>query len=202
MVNENITDCLAGPSQIPIILKSHQPKLLPVHPRRSHPNCPLCPLPLCLPFVTRAPPPSPPPGPHMPECQPNLFCSPPLYSLGFYSVPPFTPQPPFTCHPLSHPSPVSLIPHPSKFYPLLGHNLSPICTPSNPKYLGIRLLLPLRPSLTCQFWPAFLFLHLIIIALFPLLSHPTATFPPFLSSCLLIQWLSSFSPTAQSGEPV
>lgn len=53
------------------------------------------------------------PNPHMPECQPNL-CSPsfPIFSGLLFSCS-ITPQPPFTCHPLSHPFPRPS--HPSSY---------------------------------------------------------------------------------------
>lgn len=53
------------------------------------------------------------PNPHMPECQPNL-CTPsfPIFSGLLFSCS-ITPQPPFTCHPLSHPFPRPS--HPSSY---------------------------------------------------------------------------------------
>lgn len=146
-VNENITDCFAA----------HQARYpsSPSHTSQSHcrsnPPVALTQTVSC-PSVFRSLPvlPCHSPNPHMPECQPNLLLPPHSpYSLGFYSVA----QSLLSLHSLAIHfltlSPDPLIPHPTKFSPLLEHNLSPNLLPlkfyektGEEKILGFTLILP------------------------------------------------------------
>lgn len=105
----------------------------------------------------------------MPECQPNLFCFPPLYPLGFFYLP-ITPQPPFTCLSLSHSSLGSPIPHLTKFCPL-------------PKPQFVFNLWPSTPHLLMSIY--FSFRHpvtpLSLLAAFIFVLSVASSLPPFLS---------------------
>lgn len=170
MVNESITDCLPNPGKIPIISQSYQPNQLLARPLLSHPNCPLCSPPLCLSLASFTMLSChPPPALRMPECQPNLFCFPPLYPLGFFYLP-ITPQPPFTCLSLSHSSLGSPIPHLTKFCPL-------------PKPQFVFNLWPSTPHLLMSIY--FSFRHpvtpLSLLAAFIFVLSVASSLPPFLS---------------------
>lgn len=185
------------------------PHHLPVIPAKSTACPPLCshsncPLPLYLPFASFT----------MHLChrpQPSTclnvsqtFSVPHSYILRASSS--ITPQPPFTCPSLSHPSSGSHIPHPTKFCPHSGHNLSSICAPPTSNLLVSGYFCPnASPYVSFSFCACLCFPSSFIssssLSLLPYLI-PRPIFLPFLFSCLPIQWLSSFSPTAQSGEPV
>lgn len=190
MVNESITDCFPNPGKIPIISQSYQPNQLLARPLLSHPNCPLCSPPLCLSLASFTMLSCHPP--RMPECQPNLFCSPPLYPLGFFYLP-ITPQPPFTC--LSHSSLGSPIPHLTKFCPLPKPQFVFNLWPFNPTSPDVHLLFlpsPRHPSLLigCVHLCS---LRCFIPATIPLFILPYLFSPPFFfffffyPLCLLIQ---------------
>lgn len=147
------------------------------------------------------------PNPHMPECQPNL-CSPsfPIFSGLLFSCS-ITPQPPFTCHPLSHPFPRPSHPSSYQIQPPFRAQFVPQFAPpeilqkkgeNNPGFHTYFALIaciffcppsssssPPLPSLPYLF-------HCLTVTISSTL----------LLSCLLMQWLSSLSPAAKSGEPV
>lgn len=188
------------PSQIPIIPESHQPELLPVQPPSLSPK--LSPAPLSSVHYQCSP-----------VTPPTLTClnvsqtfAPPHspYSLGFYSVA----QSLLSLHSLAIHfltlSPDPLIPHPTKFCPLLEHNLSPNLLPlkfykkgGKKKSWVSHLFCPnsMPPSSSSSSSP---------LSSLPYLFHRlTVTISStLLLSCLLMQWLSSLPPAAKSGEPV
>lgn len=72
----------------------------------------------------------------------QTYSAPRLYIHWASSIFPITPQPPFTCLPLSHPSPGSRIPHPTKFYPHPSPNLSSICAPLTSDFIVSSYICP------------------------------------------------------------
>lgn len=205
-VNENITDCLAGPGKIPIISQSYQPNLLPAHPLRSHPNCPLRPPPLCLPFASFTMLPCHPHGPPHAWMSAKPILLPASISSGLLlSSPSLLSLHSLVLHFLTPPQAVSsLIPQNSAPTQV---TICPQFVPLQPQISWCPATSALMPPLSSymsisgcgrlSFPP---FLHPLTITLSPPLSHCTPILLPFLLFCLPIQWLSPFSLTAQSGE--